>query len=160
MQAALTGILFYDCMELKDSPFVTMVDGVLSKFFGSVIQELSETINFTIEVIGARAAYGNWNEDEQVWTGVIGEVVSNRVDFGVAEFSMTNHRLDVVDFTLPLILSRNKVYFKKHDASSVQWSAYFKVPISIRTLSRFIHNSRQSLGFPVARRSTWIFGRR
>ncbi|XP_076677003.1 glutamate receptor ionotropic, delta-2 isoform X2 [Andrena cerasifolii] len=111
---------------VEDSPFVTMVDGVLSQFFGNVIQELSEAMNFTIEVIGAQAAYGNWNKDEQTWTGVIGEVVSNRVDFGVAEFTITKHRLDVVDFTLPLILSRNKVYFKKHDASSVQWSAYFK----------------------------------
>ena len=71
--------------------------------------------------------YGDLNKDDNTWTGVVGEVASDRADFGVAEFSMTNHRLDVVDFTLPLILSRNRIYFKKPDGTYIQWSAYFKV---------------------------------
>ncbi|XP_076619997.1 glutamate receptor-like [Colletes latitarsis] len=111
---------------VKASPFVAMKDGALTHFFGAVMQELSKSMNFTVKVMGTSAVYGNWNEEKKIWTGVIGEVVSRVVDFGIAEFSMSNHRLDVVDFTLPLILSRNKVYFQKPDASSVQWSAYFK----------------------------------
>ncbi|XP_017765685.1 PREDICTED: glutamate receptor ionotropic, delta-2-like [Eufriesea mexicana] len=111
---------------IEDSPFVEMKNGVLSHFFGEVIIELSKSINFRIELTSSISAYGSWNKEEKVWTGLIGEVVSKRADFGVAEFSMTNHRLDVVDFTLPLIISPNKIYFKKPDGSSVQWSAYFK----------------------------------
>lgn len=107
--------------------FIKAKDGVLSLFFGSVMQELSKSMNFTIEVVSSMPTYGTWNEEEHTWTGVIGEVTSRRADFGVAEFSMTKQRMDAVDFTLPLILSRNKIYFKKPDGSSVQWSAYFKV---------------------------------
>lgn len=84
-------------------------------------------MNFKIEVTSSMLIYGDLNKDDNTWTGVVGEVASDRADFGVAEFSMTNHRLDVVDFTLPLILSRNRIYFKKPDGAYVQWSAYFKV---------------------------------
>ncbi|XP_015428977.1 PREDICTED: glutamate receptor ionotropic, delta-1-like [Dufourea novaeangliae] len=111
---------------VEESTFVAMKDGVFTQFLGAVVHELSKSLNFTLEVVHAMTAYGNWNEETQSWTGVIGEVVSHVVDIGVAEFSITNHRLDVVDFTLPLILSRNRVYFKKPDSSSVQWSSYFK----------------------------------
>lgn len=71
--------------------------------------------------------YGSWNEEEKIWEGVIGELASNKSDMGVAEFSMTSHRLDAVDFSLPLIMSHKRIYFKKPDSSSVYWSAYLKV---------------------------------
>ncbi|CAK9804446.1 Glutamate receptor ionotropic, delta-2 [Anthophora quadrimaculata] len=111
---------------VEESLFIAQKNGVLSLFLGEVMQELSESMNFTIEVVSSMSAYGSWDKEEEIWTGVMGEVASNRVDFGVAEFSMTNSRLDVVDFTLPLILSRYKIYFKKPDGSTVDWSAYFK----------------------------------
>lgn len=122
-------ILFenYDWFEFKDSPFVEIKNGILSHFFGKLIKELSKSMNFKIEVTSSMLIYGDLNKDDNTWTGVVGEVASDRADFGVAEFSMTNHRLDVVDFTLPLILSRNRIYFKKPDGAYVQWSAYFKV---------------------------------
>lgn len=104
-----------------------MRDGVLTEFLGAVVQELSKSINFTIKLTSSEVLYGNWNEERQAWTGVIGEVVSGMVDIGVAEFSITSHRMDAVDFTLPLILSHIRVYFKKPDDSAVKWSAYFKV---------------------------------
>lgn len=84
-------------------------------------------MNFKIQVASSVLIYGSWNEDKGIWTGVIGELISDRADIGVAEFSMTTSRLDIVDFTFPLILSRNRIFFKKPDGSSVHWSAYFKV---------------------------------
>nr|XP_033321565.1 glutamate receptor ionotropic, delta-2-like isoform X1 [Megalopta genalis] len=109
------------------SAFVAVENGVLTKYLGEVIQELSESLNFTIEVTNPMDSYGNLNEETQTWSGVIGELVADTVDIGVAEFSMTKRRLEVVDFTLPLILSRMRVYFKKPDGSSVRWTAYVKV---------------------------------
>lgn len=127
----------YNRIEFKVSPFVAIKDGAVTQFFGCVLQELSKSMNFTIKVMGTSEVYGNWNEENRTWTGVIGEVVSRVVDFGVGEFSLSNHRLNVVDFTIPLILSRNKVYFQKPDASSVQWSAYFKVFVLNGTILYF-----------------------
>ncbi|XP_033321569.2 uncharacterized protein LOC117217832 isoform X4 [Megalopta genalis] len=112
---------------VEESAFVAVENGVLTKYLGEVIQELSESLNFTIEVTNPMDSYGNLNEETQTWSGVIGELVADTVDIGVAEFSMTKRRLEVVDFTLPLILSRMRVYFKKPDGSSVRWTAYVKV---------------------------------
>ncbi|XP_076383583.1 uncharacterized protein LOC117217832 isoform X5 [Megalopta genalis] len=111
---------------VEESAFVAVENGVLTKYLGEVIQELSESLNFTIEVTNPMDSYGNLNEETQTWSGVIGELVADTVDIGVAEFSMTKRRLEVVDFTLPLILSRMRVYFKKPDGSSVRWTAYVK----------------------------------
>lgn len=127
-------ILFHDCMEPEDSPFISVENGQLTLFFGGLIRELSRVMNFTVMVTSVETAYGNWNKEDRVWTGAIGEVVLNKVDIAISEFSITNHRLDVVDFTLPLILSRNRVFFKKPDGSFVQWSGYFKVFTFNRTL--------------------------
>ncbi|CAL7936743.1 unnamed protein product [Xylocopa violacea] len=111
---------------VEESLFFEVKNGVLLRFLGRVIQELSRALNFTIELTNFMPAYGSWDKQGQSWTGVIGEVASNRVDLGVAEFSMTNHRLNAVDFTLPLIVSHNRIYFKKPDGSIVHWSAYLK----------------------------------
>ncbi|XP_078048988.1 glutamate receptor ionotropic, delta-2 [Augochlora pura] len=111
---------------VEESAFVAVENGVLTKYLGAVVQELSKSLNFTIKVMNPMDSYGNLNEKTQTWTGVIGELVANMVDIGVADFSITTRRLDVVDFTLPLILSRIKVYFKKPDGSSVRWTAYIK----------------------------------
>ncbi|XP_076640729.1 glutamate receptor ionotropic, delta-2 isoform X2 [Halictus rubicundus] len=111
---------------VQESTFVAVKDGVLTKFLGAVVEELSISLNFTMNVSDPLDSYGNFNEETKTWTGVIGELVTNMVDIGVADFSMTNHREDVVDFTLPLILSRIKVYFRKPDSSAVRWAAYIK----------------------------------
>ncbi|XP_017890616.2 glutamate receptor 2-like [Ceratina calcarata] len=112
---------------VEESLFVEFKDGVLSRLYGSVLEELSKMMNFTIEVTSFMSMYGSWSEEERMWTGVIGDVASNKVDLGLGEFSMTSHRMEAVDFTLPLLMSRNRIYFKKPGTSTVQWSAYFKI---------------------------------
>ncbi|KAG6803285.1 glutamate receptor 3 isoform X1 [Apis mellifera caucasica] len=111
---------------VNESLFIEMKNGVLSLFWGAVVRELSKSMNFKIEVTSIMSEYGSWNEEEKIWEGVIGELASNKSDMGVAEFSMTSHRLDAVDFSLPLIMSHKRIYFKKPDSSSVHWSAYLK----------------------------------
>nr|XP_012138436.1 PREDICTED: glutamate receptor ionotropic, delta-2-like [Megachile rotundata] len=111
---------------VEKSSFVAMQNGELTLFFGRLVQELAKLMNFTVKVTESMTKYGAWSKEEKKWTGIIGEVASNRVDFGVSEFSLSSQRLDVVDFTVPLLLSRHKIYFKKPDVSVVQWSAYFK----------------------------------
>ncbi|XP_076760312.1 putative glutamate receptor [Xylocopa sonorina] len=122
---------------VEESLFFEVKNGVLLRFLGRVIQELSRSLNFTIELTSFMPAYGSWDKRDQIWTGVIGEVASNRADLGVAEFSMTNHRLNAVDFTLPLFMSHNRIYFKKPDGSIVHWSAYLKT-FNVKTWAAII----------------------
>ncbi|KAG7206803.1 hypothetical protein KM043_000712 [Ampulex compressa] len=111
---------------VKESPFITAKNGVLSEFLGLVLIELSRVMNFRMEILDSVEAYGSWLEEEQAWSGVIGQLVDNKADLGAAEFTVTNHRLTVVDFTLPLLLSRNRLYIKEPVGFAVQWSGYFK----------------------------------
>ncbi|KAK2576887.1 hypothetical protein KPH14_005512 [Odynerus spinipes] len=112
---------------VKDSPFIkTTKNGSLTLLFGEVVMELSKTMNFTPKALEPVDAYGNMNNKDHIWNGVIGQVAYGEADFGVAEFTVTNHRLAVVDFTLPLVLSRNRLYMKEPSAANIQWSGYFK----------------------------------
>ena len=89
--------------------------------------ELHRVMNFTISETIMEPLFGSFDEQTKQWSGVIGLLVDGKADIGVAEFTITNPRLDVVDFTLPLILSRSLLYIKQLDGSTVQWSGYFKV---------------------------------
>lgn len=88
-------------------------------------------MNFTVKMLEPVSAYGSENVQNNTWTGVIGQLITKKADIGVSEFTMTTRRLDVIDFTLPLLYSRNRLYFKQPDDSGVQWSGYFQVIITI-----------------------------
>lgn len=101
-------------------------------------------MNFTIEILEPVDAYGSWDKENETWNGVIGQLISGEIDIGVAEFTVTTRRLEAVDFTLPFLLSRNRLYMMEPSGASVQWSAYFKVfpykqnflPLRIRSIQR------------------------
>ncbi|XP_066598107.1 glutamate receptor ionotropic, delta-2-like [Prorops nasuta] len=121
--------MFGDTLKIATvaySPFSTVKDGKLFDLFGEVLGELSRGMNFKMEIMPSVEGYGSYNKEMGKWTGVIGELVSGQADVGVAEFTMTTSRLDVVDFTLPLLLSKNRLYIRGHSNASVQWSAYFQ----------------------------------
>lgn len=106
-----------------------MKNGKIDGFLGLLMIELSKVMNFTMEILDPFNSYGSWSHTQNVWTGVIGHLVSDKADIGVSEFTITSGRLNVIDFTLPLIESRNRLYFKQPSGSDVQWSGYFKVII-------------------------------
>ncbi|OXU28208.1 hypothetical protein TSAR_008341 [Trichomalopsis sarcophagae] len=112
---------------VKDSPFIAAQQGPLSGLFATILEELSSTLNFSMSIAYKEDSYGIYNESTGVWTGVIGRLDRKDVDLGVAEFTMTAQRLDSVDFTQPIMLSRNHLYMRQPDGSALQWSAYFKV---------------------------------
>lgn len=84
-------------------------------------------MNFTITEIVKDSRFGSFGSSPKSWSGVVGQLVEQKADLGVGEFTITKNRLDVVDFTLPLVLSRNRLYIREPDGSTVQWSAYFEV---------------------------------
>lgn len=91
------------------------------------MQELSKAMNFSYTVIHKELNYGILDSYNKSWSGVIGRIVDGEADIGVAELTMTVQRMAVVDFTLPLILSRNRLYMQPPGGSVVHWSAYSRV---------------------------------
>jgi len=127
---------------MKGSPFFSLrKDRTISGFFGLLLTELSKEMNFTIEMLQPMESYGNWNRQENTWTGVIGQLIAGKADIGAAEFSLMPGRLNVVDFTLPLIHSRSRLYFKQPDSADLHWSGYFQVRVILSLYSNgYIHH--------------------
>lgn len=96
-----------------------------------VFKELSSIMNFKMEFIPEEEDYGIWNETGHRWTGVIGRLAAREVDIGLGEFTMTQQRANVIDYTVPLMLSHSDIYIKRPNMSNVDWSAYIKVNVII-----------------------------
>jgi len=86
-------------------------------------------LNFTVKVLDPVEGFGGWDRHKNTWTGVIGQLVADEADIGVSALTITNRRLNVVDFTMPLVRSQFRLYFKQPSTSVVQWSLYLRVII-------------------------------
>ncbi|XP_011707167.1 PREDICTED: glutamate receptor ionotropic, kainate 2-like, partial [Wasmannia auropunctata] len=112
--------------SVKNAWLLSLEDGQFGGYLGLILIELSKTMNFTIEILDPLKTFGSWSEQQNIWTGVIGQLVANEADIGVAAFTMTISRRNVVDFTMSLIRPHYLLYFKKPTVSDVQWNSYFK----------------------------------
>ncbi|XP_028045673.2 glutamate receptor ionotropic, kainate 4 [Monomorium pharaonis] len=114
-------------VTVNNSPLISQEDDMVSGFLGVLLLELSKVMNFTVKLLDPVEGYGWLNEQKTGWTGAIGKLVANEADLGVSAFTMTTHRLKVVDFTMPLLRSQYRLYFKQSDLTHVQWSVYLRV---------------------------------
>lgn len=89
--------------------------------------ELARVMNFTIELCKLEDLYGHLNRTTMKWSGVIGRLIDKKVDIGVADFTMTEERLGVIDYTASLISSRSHLYIKRPDTFNFEWSSYIQV---------------------------------
>ncbi|KAL6259009.1 hypothetical protein P5V15_008931 [Pogonomyrmex californicus] len=112
---------------VDNSPLVWMENGTINGFFGLLLMELSKVMNFTMKVLDPVDSFGIWNPKKKRWTGAINQLIDNKADVGASAFTITTSRLNVVDFTVPLIQSRNRLYIKRPILSSdVHWTGYFR----------------------------------
>ncbi|XP_074094952.1 glutamate receptor 1 isoform X1 [Cotesia typhae] len=109
---------------VKNSVFFKYRNGKMGAFMGDILSELTKTLNIT-PLMKSESIFGIYNEDEKTWTGMVGSVWRRDVDMGVGEVTMTVERREILDFTLPLILSPCRLYFREPN-STLQWSAYFE----------------------------------
>ncbi|XP_071566391.1 probable glutamate receptor [Temnothorax nylanderi] len=112
--------------SVNNSPLTPQENGTVGGLFGMLLIELSKVMNFTVEILVPVEGYGSWSKEKKVWTGAIGQLVANEADIGISAFAMTTGRQNVIDYTIPLIRSRYRLYFKEPNTALVEWSLYFK----------------------------------
>ncbi|XP_044006002.1 probable glutamate receptor, partial [Aphidius gifuensis] len=110
---------------VADPVFFNQVDGNFRGFFGEILTELKRSINFTMAELIIMKSYGRL-DDKKKWSGLMRKLSKNEADIGVAALTITSRRLDVVDFTLPLITAKSKLYLKLQDGADVNWFGYFQ----------------------------------
>ncbi|XP_018371881.1 PREDICTED: uncharacterized protein LOC108766848 [Trachymyrmex cornetzi] len=111
---------------VNNSPLVSLKNGTMGGFFGSLLIELSKVMNFTIKILDPVDSFGSW-DPQNGWSGAIGKLVNNEADIGIAAFTVTNDRLNAIDFTIPLIRTQYRLYLHEPITPYVQWFWYFKV---------------------------------
>ena len=109
------------------SLFSTIDGNQVATMYGKVLEELMNSLNFTVKIVSQINEHGVQNRQTLIWSGVMGKIVSGRADFAVADMSLTSLRKRYVDFTLPLIVSRINLYIKEPGICDVKWIGYFQV---------------------------------
>ncbi|XP_076475690.1 glutamate receptor 1 [Bombus vancouverensis nearcticus] len=110
---------------LQNSIFAKKGDK-LEGYFSRAVNELEKYLNFTLDIVTEELEFGSFNVTTKCWNGAFRLVASREVDIGLSDFSMTNFRLDYVDYTVPIITTRDCLYFKQPEMSAVKWLAYYK----------------------------------
>ncbi|XP_070526523.1 glutamate receptor 3-like isoform X2 [Cardiocondyla obscurior] len=105
---------------------VKFAGNYVATMYGKVLEELTYSLNFTLNIVSKMDDHGLWDYETRTWTGVMGEIVSGHADFAVADMSMTSFRVRHVDFTLPLIISKISLYIKEPAVCGVKWLGYFQ----------------------------------
>ncbi|KAI4485057.1 hypothetical protein M0802_012815 [Mischocyttarus mexicanus] len=122
--------LVIPAVVVLSNPFINMdKNGELTGSCGKILFELTRLVNFSFVIVNESSSNGRWNAKYNTWTGAVGEMVANRAQFTISFVSMSKPRLEVVDFTLPFILSSTSLYIKEPDVSNIEWSNYFRVCI-------------------------------
>ncbi|XP_015190973.1 PREDICTED: glutamate receptor ionotropic, delta-1-like [Polistes dominula] len=111
---------------VKDNKFVTInKDGQLDGVVGKIMRELCSSLNFTFDIVSEVPNNGIWNPKFNNCSGAIDELCSKRADIAFSDFTMTSLRLNVIDFTIPLLVSKNCLFIKKPKRFFIKWSSYF-----------------------------------
>ncbi|XP_035718041.1 uncharacterized protein LOC118439891 [Vespa mandarinia] len=113
---------------VKDSSFLIVnEDGKLDGILGRILRNLCVTLNFSVNIVSEVEEYGNWNSKEKTWSGAVGELYAGRADISIGDFTITGPRLNAVDFTLPLLLTKKCLYIREPQIFAIKWSSFILV---------------------------------
>ncbi|GIX90783.1 glutamate receptor ionotropic, kainate 3 [Caerostris extrusa] len=111
----ITTILNKPFTMLKNSPKKLIGNERYEGFTIDFIDELSQILHFSYEIrVVADGKYGvQVDKQNNVWNGMVGEVLSGVADMAIADLTITSTREKVMDFTLPYMNTGISILFKK-----------------------------------------------
>lgn len=112
---------------VKNSLLFSIKNDKMQGYFSLAITELENALNFTLDIVAEKREFGSYNMTTKHWTGAFSLVASGEVDIGISDFSMTNIRLNFVDYTIPIITTKRCLFLKQPEIFTVKWFAYYKV---------------------------------
>jgi len=101
-------------MMLKEDSEALVGKNKYEGFNVDLIQALSELLgfNYTIQLV-ADGEYGTHDKVKGEWSGMIGELQSQKADIVVADMTITYKREQVIDFTIPYMNLGVTILYKK-----------------------------------------------
>ena len=79
-----------------------------------LLKHLSKMVkfNYTIKLV-PDGKYGQYNEKKHQWSGMVGELLSEKADLVVADLAITSERAKVIDFTTPFMNTGIALLYKR-----------------------------------------------
>lgn len=108
-------------------------------YFSLAITELENALNFTLNIVAEKREFGSYNMTTKRWSGAFSLVASGKADIGISDFSMTNIRLNFVDYTIPIITTKRCLFLKQPEMFTVKWFAYYKVRMKSQIDMSILH---------------------
>ncbi|XP_056641962.1 glutamate receptor ionotropic, kainate 2-like isoform X1 [Diorhabda sublineata] len=69
-----------------------------------LIAGIAKIVGFEFEIsLVEDGMYGSYNEEEEKWTGLIGDILSKKAHLAIADLTITQEREEVVDFSFPFM---------------------------------------------------------
>ncbi|XP_021923392.1 probable glutamate receptor isoform X2 [Zootermopsis nevadensis] len=94
-------------------------------FFMKLWPLIRRELNFSIHLYGSKD--GDITEGfmtpDGFWTGVYGLLQRREVELAFLPITMTSSRIDIMDFTVPLMEMRTSVIIKEPDSYEMQWNS-------------------------------------
>ncbi|PSN42624.1 Ionotropic receptor 113 [Blattella germanica] len=136
-------------VSTDDPPFTILENSeekgiAIGGFMGDVWNILQGTLEFstTFQVENTFGVVTNGS-----WNGMIEMLRTKQIDVAVSEFTLTDERMQVVDFAIPIIYTRYQVFIQKPRHENLTWSDFLEpfsrmlwltVCFSILVLSLFL----------------------
>ncbi|KAJ8686908.1 hypothetical protein QAD02_022702 [Eretmocerus hayati] len=97
----------------------------MTGLFSSIIKDISHRANFEI-ILHIRDEPGLYDAKTNMWHGVLGELQNRNVDIGIVSdgLVMTQSRMNIVDFSRPVFISKSEYYLRNSHEVHLIWSMY------------------------------------
>ncbi|KAJ8679008.1 hypothetical protein QAD02_014795 [Eretmocerus hayati] len=105
----------------------SQMNAKMAGFFEAVLHELEASMNFEVKLVKTDDGFGKWDSKNRRWSGLMGSLIEQQIDMAVAPISISEARLNFIDFTRPLLRSPVRIYVRQPNGTRVQWSAYFRI---------------------------------
>lgn len=112
----------------------------------TIIKDISSNLNFTYEFVKpSDNKYGHYNETTKVWSGMVNDLLENRIDVIAMDLSVSSLRREYIDFTIPfletgvsaIIKGESKTNTKFFFLSPFGFSTWAAILISFALISLF-----------------------
>lgn len=107
-----------------------MKEGQLKGFFGTLLSELATLADFKMDLQPVEAAPGSYDPQTGKYSGIMGQLHREMTDIGAGELTITEERLDICDFSKPMLLTKANFYIRKPSDYHLMWSMYYYVNIN------------------------------
>ncbi|XP_016838623.1 glutamate receptor 2-like isoform X2 [Nasonia vitripennis] len=102
-------------------------NNAIANYLESLVNTLANISNFKTKVVLEVDQYGYRNATTNQWVGLMKSMDEKEADIAELLFSMSADRMQVIDYTMPLMRAQTRFYVKLPDTVKIRWSAYFQV---------------------------------